>query len=153
MNDLRADARRARVARREQAFASPVQLKRPLLAALFTIAVTAVATSVAGLSFYLVLASTVAVTIAGAIVAHRTVGSLVAGVGLLVIRPYAAGERLRITSPADGSVLEVEVIRLGLVNTTLGTPDGVLVVPNTHLMRGLPPAPEARRKPAGIGCH
>jgi small-conductance mechanosensitive channel len=145
--DLRAGARRARPARPERVFASPVQLKRPLLAALLTITLTAIATSLAGLSIDLVLAITAAVALAGAIVAHRTVGGLVAGVGLLLIRPYSVGERLRITSPADCTGIEVEVIRLGLVNTTLATPDGVLVVPNTQLMRGLPAAPEPGRRP------
>jgi hypothetical protein len=153
MDDFRADARQANVARRAQAFASPVQLKRPVLAALFSIALAAVVASLAGLPATLVLAITVAVAVIGAVAARRTVGSLLAGVGMLVIRPYSAGERLLITSPLDGTVLEVEVVRLGLVNTTLATPNGVLVVPNTYLVRGLPPAPAPGRHPAGTGCR
>ena len=152
-HEFRADARRARAARRERALASPIQLKRPLLSALAAIVLAAAAASLAGLSFYPVAAITVAVAVAGGIVAHRTVGSLLAGVGLLVIRPYSAGEQLRITSPVDGTIIEVEVVRLGIVNTTLATPDGVLVVPNTHLVRGLPPIPEPGRDPAGSGCR
>jgi small-conductance mechanosensitive channel len=126
---------------------------RPLLTALVTIALAAAAASLAGLSFYLVAAITVAVAVLGGIVAHRTVGGLIAGIGLLVIRPYSAGERLRITSPIDCTMIEVEVIRLGIVNTTLATPDGMLVVPNTRLIRGLPPIPEPGRDPARSGCR
>jgi hypothetical protein len=153
MDETRADARRARSARLERAFASPVQLKRPALAALFTIALTALGTGLAGMSAQTVLAISAAVAVAGAIVAHRTVGSLFAGVGLLLIRPYIPGERLRLTSPIDCTVVEVEVVRLGLVNTTLATPDGVLVIPNTYLVRGLPAPAERGRHSTGTGCR
>lgn len=96
-----------------------------------------------GLSMPLVVAVTLAVALAGAVLARRTVTSLVTGVGLLLIRPYASGERLLLHLP--DAVVEAEVIGIGLVNTTLATPDGLLVVGNTYLLRGMPVATDAPR--------
>jgi small-conductance mechanosensitive channel len=126
-----------------------VRVTAPLLAAVVFIGGTAVTASLAALSALAVLGLTIAVALGGAIVMRRTLGSLLAGVGLLLVRPYAAGERLRLNSPCDGAPIEAEVVRVGLVNTTLATDDGVLVVPNTSLLRGLPAEPEPGRAPAG----
>jgi small-conductance mechanosensitive channel len=112
-----------------------------------TITGTALVTLALGLSGLLVIAITLAVAIAGGIVARRTVTSVLTGVGLLLIRPYAPGERLLLRLP--DAVVEAEVVSIGLVNTTLATPDGLLVVGNTYLLRGMPRTPEATRTPCG----
>jgi small-conductance mechanosensitive channel len=104
--------------------------------AVLVIGSTATASLVSGLSLWLVAAITLAVALAGAVVARRAVASLFAGLSLLVIRPYAPGEQLRLHSHADDSVLDVEVVRIGLVNSTLATPSGLLVLPNSSLLRG-----------------
>lgn len=125
--------------------ACPVQLAVPLSTAFVTITGTALVTLALGLSALLVIAITLGVAIAGGIVARRTVSSVLTGVGLLLIRPYAPGERLLLHLP--DAVVEAEVMSIGLVNTTLATPDGVLVVGNTYLLRGMPLPPEAARTP------
>ena len=122
--------------------ACPAQLAVPIGSAVVTITATALVAMALGLSLLLVVAVTTAVALAGAIVARRTVTSLVTGVGLLLIRPYAPGERLLLHLP--DAVVEAEVIRIGLVNTTLATPDGLLVVGNTYLLRGMPVAASTR---------
>jgi small-conductance mechanosensitive channel len=94
----------------------------------------------AGLSAVAVLVIAGAVFGAATVFAHRTVGSIFAGLTLWLIRPYAPGERLRIQSPVDGCVIDVVIVHIGLANTTLASDAGVLVVPNNRLLRN-PPAP------------
>jgi len=79
------------------------------------------------------------VAVAGALVAHRTVASLLAGAVLLLARPFAAGDRLRLYVPELGAVAEAVLLRTGLVTSTLCTGSGVLVVPNRALLR-VPPS-------------
>jgi small-conductance mechanosensitive channel len=87
---------------------------------------------------------TVAVLVAVNVLARRTVASSLAGLTLLVVRPYAAGERVRIQSPVDGCLFDAVIVHIGLANTTLATDAGVLVVPNYRLLRNPPtPAPPA----------
>lgn len=141
---------RIRVAARpfggERAAACPVQLLVPLTTAAVTITATALVTLALGLPALLVIAITLAVAIAGGFVARRTVTSLFVGVGLLLVRPYEPGERLLLHLP--DAVVEAEVVRIGIVNTTLATPDGLLVVGNTYLLRGMPlPQEPAPRSP------
>ncbi|HKC29569.1 MAG TPA: mechanosensitive ion channel domain-containing protein [Jatrophihabitans sp.] len=77
-----------------------------------------------------------AVTVLVAVIAHRTVRSLSAGIALLLIRPYAPGERLRLQ--ADQHTVDAEVLHIGLANSTLATEDGTLVIPNHLLLSGVP---------------
>ncbi|WP_375493790.1 hypothetical protein [uncultured Jatrophihabitans sp.] len=109
------------------------------------VAITAGATAVVALGGNAVLATLVAVVIAllAAVVARRTLGSLFAGLTLQLARPYTPGEQVRLFVPAIGKVTEAEVIRLGVVSTTLGTSDGLLVVPNAHMLRAAPECREA----------
>jgi small-conductance mechanosensitive channel len=130
------------VARRERVSASPARVAAPLVVAVVTIAYAALASSLLGLSVWPVLAITAGVAIAGALVARRTTSSVLAGVALLLIRPYAPGERVRLNSPIDGLPVEAEVVRIGLANTTLSTGTGLLVVPNSRLLKGVPEQPE-----------
>ena len=73
-----------------------------------------------------------------AIAARRTVGSLMAGAGLRVVRPYGPGEHVRVYVPALRSVQDAEIVRVGPANTTLMTRDGLVVVPNALMLRGAP---------------
>ena len=136
VNNLQTDARRARSARRGRSASARVAL--PLLAAVVVITGTATVAAEAGLSVGFVAALTFAVALAGGIVARRTVDDVVAGLGMFVVRPYAAGEVLRLHAPDDDAAVEATVVRVGPVNTTLATRDGLLLVANTRLLRGLP---------------
>ena len=95
---------------------------------------------ISGLTATAALAVAVAVFGAATVFAHRTVTSMFAGLTLLLVRPYAAGERVRIQSPTDGCPLDAVIVHIGLANTTLASDAGVLVVPNNRLLRN-PPAP------------
>jgi small-conductance mechanosensitive channel len=137
MQELRIDARRAMTTRRERDSTTPARLTFPLLCAVVTIGAAATLATALGLPLALILGITALVAILGAFAAHRTVGSMLAGVTLLVVRPYAPGERVRLHLPPHGT-LEAELVRVGLANTTLATPTGLLVVPNSRLLRGVP---------------
>lgn len=138
MHELRADARRATVARREQAAASPVRLTLPILSAVVVIGAAALVSALIGLSLPAVLGITLTVAVLGALVAHRSVLNVLAGVTLLVARPFSPGERVRLPATDDGAPLDAEVLRVGLANTTLCTGSGLLVVPNSRMLHGSP---------------
>jgi small-conductance mechanosensitive channel len=138
MHDLRDDARRARVARRERVSSTPARVLAPLVAIAAVISAAAVITGLAGLPILVAVAVTAVVAIGAAAIARRTLGSLLSGLTLLLVRPYAPGERVRLYSPELGSVVDAEVVRVGIVNTTLAAATGVLVVPNTMLLHGAP---------------
>ena len=133
------DARRAGTGRRDRVV--PAHAVAPLVAAVVVIGGAAVLASVAGLPIGAVVAISLVVAVAGAVVARRDVASMAAGLTLLVVRPYEPGERLRFHSPSHGRVIEAEVVRIGLANTTLATRTGLLVVPNARLLRGQPVDP------------
>src|SRR3954451_23594177 len=130
MQAIRADACRATAARREQASTRPAHLTLPFLAAVIGIGGAALISTLNGLPLAAVVGITLAVALAGAFVAHRSVLNVLAGVTLLVVRPFAPGERVRLSAPADGPPIEAELVRVGLANTTLCTESGLLVVPN-----------------------
>jgi small-conductance mechanosensitive channel len=137
MQDLRADARRAGSARRECVSSNPAPVILALVCAVVGIGAAIVVSSELGLSMTVVLAVTAAVALLGAFAAHRTVGSVLAGLMLLIVRPYAPGERLRFHLPCHG-IVDAELVRIGLANTTLSTGAGLIVVPNSRLLRGTP---------------
>ncbi len=137
MQELRADARRAGTARRECDSSTPAPVTLAMVCAVVGITAAALVSSELGLSMTLVLAVTAAVALLGAFVAHRTVGSVLAGLMLLIVRPYAPGERLRLQLACQGTV-DAELVRIGLANTTLSTGTGLIVVPNSRLLRGAP---------------
>lgn len=130
------DARRAGTGRRDRVVRA--HAAAPLVAAVVVIGGAAVLASAADLPIGAVVAVTLVVAVAGAVVARRDVASMAAGLTLLVVRPYEPGERLRFHSPAHGRVIEAEVVRIGLANTTLAIRTGLLVVPNARLLRGSP---------------
>jgi small-conductance mechanosensitive channel len=135
---LRADARRATLARREQAAASPVRLTVPVLSAVVAIGAAALISAFVGLPLLAVFGITLTVAVLGAVVAHRPVQNVLAGITLLVVRPFAPGERVRLDATLDGAPIVAEIVRVGLANTTLCTGTGLLVVPNSQLLRGTP---------------
>ena len=138
MGQLRVDACRAAAARRECDSSTPAPFTFALLCAVVAIGGAAIVSSALGLSMTLVLAITAAVAVFGACVAHRTVGSVLAGLMLLIVRPYAPGERLRLYLPGQGRVVDAELVRVGLANTTLSTGSGLVLVRNSQLLRGAP---------------
>jgi small-conductance mechanosensitive channel len=138
MHDLRDDTRRACVARRERVSTTPARPLAPLVAIAAVASAAAVITGLAGLPVSLVVAATAVVAIGAATAARRTLGSLVSGLTLLLVRPYAAGERVRLYSPELRRVVDAEIVRVGIVNTTLAGRTGLLVVPNSLLLHGAP---------------
>lgn len=143
-----------RLARRDsgaRAFASPVPVKTPVLGTVVAVLLSIAVSVGLGLSASAVLIVAAAVFTACTVVAHRTVSSTLAGVALLVVRPYAAGERVLIQSPVDGCLIEAVVVHVGIANTTLAADTGVLVVPNSRLLRN-PPAPAASASPCPEPC-
>jgi small-conductance mechanosensitive channel len=138
MQAIRADARRATLARREQAAASPARLTVPLLSAVVVIGAAALISVLLGLSLLAVLGVTLAVAVGGAAIAHRSLFNVLAGVTLLVVRPFAPGERVRLDGVPSRPELEAEIVRVGLANTTLCTGTGLLVVPNSLMLGGSP---------------
>lgn len=123
-------------------FGTPVRIAVPIVATAGAVAFAVLVAVLAGLSRTGVLVVAGTVLGAATLCAHCTVASMFAGVTLLVIRPYACGERVRIHSPVDGSLMDVVIVHIGLANTTLASDSGVLVVPNNRLLRN-PPAPAA----------
>lgn len=113
-----------------------------MLSAVTALFLTIAVTALLGVSLAGVLMVTAAVFVVALVLARRTVASTLAGVALIVVRPYAAGERVRIQSPDDGCHFDAVIVHIGLANTTLATDAGVLVVPNHRLLRNPPtPAP------------
>jgi Mechanosensitive ion channel len=112
----------------------------PLLAAPLTVSLAAVLAAFAGLSSVGVVLVAVAVGLAGGVLAHRAVSRFFAGAVLLLARPFVPGDRLRVYVAELGGVTEAELVRVGLLTTTLCTDSGVLIVPTGELLRVPPPA-------------
>src|SRR5207248_1403349 len=107
-HELREDARRARVPRRERASVCSARVVVPLVTAVVTISGTALASSLLGLSVWPVLAISAVVAVVGAIVAHRTTSNVLSGA-------VRRGRRLRAISAGVRTVgiqYEVRLHRL-----------------------------------------
>jgi small-conductance mechanosensitive channel len=143
--------RRARRDGGERVFASPVPVKVPVLATVAAVLLSIAVSVGFGLSVSAVLIVAAVVFVVSTVLARRTVSSTLAGVALLVVRPYAAGERVLLHSPVDGCLIEAVVVHVGIANTTLAADTGVLVVPNRRLLR-TPPAPAASAEPCPEPC-
>jgi small-conductance mechanosensitive channel len=109
-----------------------------VLLAPVTIGSAALVAHAAGLPILGVFVVALVVGIAGAAAAHRTVSSLLAGTMLLLARPFERGDRLRLYVPDLGETTDVEVIRVGLLTSTVCTGSGVMVVANADLLRPAP---------------
>lgn len=131
---------------RGRAFSTPVPVKVPVLATAVAVVLAVVLAEALDAGPGHALIAGAAVFVAATLLAHRTVTSMLAGVALLLIRPYAEGERVRIAWPAADGFLEAVVVHIGLANTTLASDAGVLAIPNNRLLRNPPtPAPRAER--------
>ena len=111
----------------------------PLLLAPVTVSLAAVIATSIGLSAFGVLLVAIVVAVVGGLIAHRAAGRLVTGAVLVVARPFAPGDRVRVYVPELGRTADAELLRIGPLTTTLCTDSGVLVVPTGELLRP-PPA-------------
>jgi small-conductance mechanosensitive channel len=68
------------------------------------------------------------------IAAQQSLGNLAAGIVMLVSRPFAVGEFVRVRSGSLGGVLEGTITSIGLVYTSLETEEGPLAIPNSGLL-------------------
>ena len=69
-------------------------------------------------------------------IARRSLANMLAGLTMLVVRPYEPGERIRLyAAPGD---VEAEILHVGLLRTTLCTGNGVVPVPNSRMLRATP---------------
>jgi small-conductance mechanosensitive channel len=68
------------------------------------------------------------------IAAQQSLGNVFAGVVLLLARPFAIGETIRIRSGSLGGVLDGTVSGMGMTYVTLLTADGPVSVPNGSLL-------------------
>lgn len=138
MHLLRDDVRRGCTDRRAQASARPARLVGPVLISIAIVVAASMVLSLTGVPIGIVIGVAVATALTTALVAHRANASLLAGIVLLVVRPYTPGERIRLYAPERGGEIEAEIVRVGLLNTALATDGGLLLVPNTRLLRSAP---------------
>ncbi len=117
----------------------PRRMRRTGLTVALIVGVLIVLAVVLGVPAWLVTVVGVIGFGVAAIVGHRLVGNVFAGLTLLLARPYNPGEQLRLYVPGLGAVLVAEIVRVGLVRSTLVAPSGLLVVPNSLLLRAAPP--------------
>ena len=75
------------------------------------------------------------------IAAQQPLSNLFAGLVLLITRPLAAGQWVRIHSGALGGPLEGSVLDMGLIYTTLSTERETLHIPNSGLLSAALRAP------------
>jgi small-conductance mechanosensitive channel len=68
------------------------------------------------------------------IAAQQSLGNVFAGIVMLVSRPFAVGERVRVRSGSLGGILEGTITSIGLVYTSLDTDDGLIALPNSGLI-------------------
>jgi hypothetical protein len=143
MSLLRDDAWRPCAARRARASSTPARVGVPLGASIAAVVLSIAVTNLAGLSGAMVAIVAGAVAVGAGVAARRTLGSLAAGAGLLLARPYYPGERVRLYVPSLRSVVDAEIVRVGPANTTLMTSGGLVVVPNGRMLRGDPEHPDS----------
>jgi small-conductance mechanosensitive channel len=111
----------------------------PLLLAPATVSLSAIVATLSGLPAIGVLLVALLVALGGGLVAHRAAGRLVTGAVLVLARPFAPGDRVRLYVPELGRPTDAELVRIGPITTTLCTDSGVLVVPTGELLT-TPPA-------------
>jgi len=77
------------------------------------------------------------------IAAQQTLANFFAGLVLLFVRPYVAGERIRIRTGAMGGPFEGVILAAGLMYTTIHTDEGPVSMPNSGLLAAaIGPAPD-----------
>jgi small-conductance mechanosensitive channel len=68
------------------------------------------------------------------IAAQQSLSNVFAAVVLLLARPFAVGDRVRIRSGAMGGVFDATVLSLSLTYVTMRTDDGVVQIPNSVML-------------------
>jgi hypothetical protein len=85
------------------------------------------------------------------IAAQQTLGNLFAGIMLLLARPFAVGEQVRMRAGALGGQIEGVVTDIGITYVRLDTAEGLLSVPNAQVLAAavgpMRLAPEAELAP------
>lgn len=135
MSLVRDDARRVCSTRRQRAYSRPARSTGPALLTIVLAALAATLLIAAGSSALVIVGAVALIAIIGAVAAHRTTASLFYGVALRLVQPFQPGERIRLYSTESRQFIDAVVVRIGFVNTTLATDSGVLVVPNTRMLR------------------
>jgi small-conductance mechanosensitive channel len=151
-DQLRGDVRRACRDRRARVATTPARVGAPLVAAGVVVVGCGLCAALLGLPLLGVVAVVLAAGLGSALAAHRTVGSLAAGAGILLAQPYLAGEQVRVFLPSLGHTVDAEVMRVGAANTMLlvREPEGadcLLAVPNNRILRpAASPRPEKSKQ-------
>jgi small-conductance mechanosensitive channel len=91
------------------------------------------------------------------IAAQQSLGNVFAGIVLVISRPFAIGDHVRIRSGALGGLFDAWIVDLSLTYVTLRTDDGILKIPNAgmlaagvlHLTPTSSPLPPPAPAPAG----
>lgn len=135
MTTLREDARRALTARRERVLATPAPLAAPIVWTLGVTGLTTLLLLLLGVGPVTLAVALSAELLVAAVAARRTLASGLAGFVLWLARPYRPHERILLEAPEQGGEIEAELLRVGLINTTLDADGDVLVVANTRLLR------------------
>jgi small-conductance mechanosensitive channel len=68
------------------------------------------------------------------IAAQQTLANLFAGIVLLLNRPFAVGQRIRVRSGALGGQIDGTVTEIGITYVHLDTGEGVLALPNSQVL-------------------
>ena len=83
------------------------------------------------------------------IAAQQTLSNFFAGLVLLFSRPYVPGQRVVVHTGAMGGPFEGEIVAAGLMYTTIMTPNGPIVMPNSGLLGAAIESPREDAEPAG----
>jgi small-conductance mechanosensitive channel len=83
------------------------------------------------------------------IAAQQSLGNIFAGLLIILSRPFAIGDEIRVRSGAMGGPIDGRVIALSLIYTTLETDEGPVQLPNLGLLSSaVGPRPPAEPPPA-----
>ncbi len=83
------------------------------------------------------------------IAAQQSLGNVFAAIVLLLARPFAVGDHVRIRSGALGGIFDARVVEISLTYVTVRTEEGVLNLPNSAVLAaGVGPLPPTGAGPA-----
>jgi small conductance mechanosensitive channel len=68
------------------------------------------------------------------IAAQQSLGNIFAGMVLIMARPFAVGDHIRIRSGALGGIFDAWVLEMSITYVTVRTDDGKLKIPNTAML-------------------
>jgi small-conductance mechanosensitive channel len=68
------------------------------------------------------------------IAAQQSLSNVFAALVLLLARPFAVGDHVRIRSGAMGGIFDAVVVSLSLTYVTMRTDDGILQIPNSVML-------------------